>query len=71
MLKVKLTLCSIKHHARNIYGEVEALNGVVNFTFWPLYPYGKDLGTHGIGEWVGLRASLDAMKKREICCSLQ
>jgi hypothetical protein len=33
-----------------------------------LYPRGKDPGTHWIGDWVGLRAGLDAGARRKILC---
>jgi hypothetical protein len=40
---------------------------VVSFTPWPLYPPWKEpFGTHWLGCWVGLRASLDAGEKRDI-----
>jgi hypothetical protein len=39
---------------------------VVSFTPWPLYPQGKAPGTHWIRGWVGLRAVLDAVVKRQI-----
>jgi hypothetical protein len=32
-------------------------------------PTGKDLGTHWIGSWVGLRAALDTEARRKIPCS--
>jgi hypothetical protein len=40
-------------------------SSVVNFTPQPLYPLVKNRCTHWIGGWVGLRADLDAMAKRE------
>jgi hypothetical protein len=39
---------------------------VVSFTTWQLYPWGKNLGTHWIGDWVDPRAGLDAVEKRNI-----
>jgi hypothetical protein len=42
------------------------LEGGVNFTPRPLYPWRKSHGTHWIGGWVGLTAGLDTMEKRKI-----
>jgi hypothetical protein len=39
---------------------------VVSFTPRPLYPRGREPGTHWIGGWVGPRAVLDAAVKRKI-----
>jgi hypothetical protein len=38
---------------------------VVSFTPRPLYPLGKNRGTHTIGCWVDLRAGLDDVEKRK------
>jgi hypothetical protein len=40
---------------------------VVSFTPLPLYPRGKSPGVHLIRGWVGSRAGLDAVEKKEIC----
>jgi hypothetical protein len=40
--------------------------GVVSFTPWPLYPREKSRRNHCIGGWVGPRAGLDAVNKRNI-----
>jgi hypothetical protein len=34
----------------------------------PLYPRGKNTGTHWIGGWVGSRAGLNAEARRKILC---
>jgi hypothetical protein len=39
---------------------------MVSFTPRPLYPQGKNRGTHWIRGWVGLRAVLEAVVKRKI-----
>jgi hypothetical protein len=35
----------------------------------PIYPYGKNPGTHGTGEWVGFTASLDAIKREKVAAT--
>jgi hypothetical protein len=39
---------------------------VFSFKSWQLYPKERAPGTHWIGEWVGLKAGLDAVVKRKI-----
>jgi hypothetical protein len=39
---------------------------VVSFTPWPLYPSESAPGSHWTGDWVGLRALLDAVVKSKI-----
>jgi hypothetical protein len=34
-------------------------------------PPGRAPGTHWIGDWVGLKAGLDAVEKRKISCACQ
>ena len=50
-----------------------ALNGswVVNFTPWPLYPRGKNPGTHWIGCCAGPRGGLDVYGDENISCDLR
>jgi hypothetical protein len=68
-VKVKLSL-RFKHHATKIAPCILNLGTrwrwVVSFTILPLYPQGKSPGIHGIGGWVGPRASVDAVAKRRI-----
>jgi hypothetical protein len=41
---------------------------VVSFVTWLLYLCGRASGLDGIGGWVGCRACLDSLGKREISC---
>jgi hypothetical protein len=43
-----------------------SLRWVVSFTPWPLYPGGRTLGTHWVGDWVGPRAILEVGVRRKI-----
>jgi hypothetical protein len=40
----------------------------VSFMPWPIYPWAGAPSIHWIGDWVGPRASLDPVKKRNISC---
>jgi hypothetical protein len=62
-------LCLIKHYNMQKNGGTapsiltSALNGLVSFTPWPIYPTGERAScTHCIGGWVGPRVSLDAVE---------
>jgi hypothetical protein len=70
-----MSLCLTKHHAVKMFwggGIAPRIldfgtrrRWVVSSTARPLYPWGRALGTHWIGGWVGTRAVLDAVEKRK------
>jgi len=74
-VKVKLSLCLIKHHDIKIYGGDEVqfqvfLTSAVDAAKWSAsrsdrFTPGKTApGTRWIGDWMGPKAGLDAVKKR-------
>jgi hypothetical protein len=75
-VKLELSLCLTKYHAMKTYfgsgGIAPRIHlgtrwrFVVRFTPRLLYPQEKSPVTHWIGGWVGLRAVLDAVVKRQI-----
>jgi hypothetical protein len=76
-IKVKLTLCSTKHHAMKTYwgsGGIapRILTLALNGGEWSASRFGRftprerTLATHWIGGWVGFRAVLDTVVKRKI-----
>jgi hypothetical protein len=75
--KVKLSLCLIKHHSIKTYGGVEVylhafLISALDGGEWSASHPGRYTNrerspdTHWIGGWVGPRAGLDAVTKRNI-----
>jgi hypothetical protein len=78
-VKVKLSLCLTKHHAMKTYwGSGGIAPRIIDLgTRWWWWsashpgrftPMERAPGTHGIGGWVGPRAVLDAVVKRNIPC---
>jgi hypothetical protein len=76
-VKVKLPLCLTKHHSMKTYWGVEVLlhaflTSALDGGEWSasrpgrFTPRERAPGTHSIGGWVGPRAVLNAMVKREI-----
>jgi hypothetical protein len=67
------------HHAMKIYGGVEiqvhasiilSLNGGQWTALFPGHfaPWGRALGAHWIGGWIGFKSYLDAVEKRKVSC---
>jgi hypothetical protein len=81
--QTKLSLCFISRPPRheNVSASGDTTPRILNlgtrgmsvfsFTPRPLYRRERAPGTDWIGGWVGLRAVLDAVKKRKTCCPCQ
>jgi hypothetical protein len=76
-VKVKLSCALTEYHTMKAYWGSRGIapcildlgtrwNLVISFTPQPLYAQGKSPGTRKIGVWVGPRAGVDAVVKRNI-----